>query len=148
MNKRPPTSSEHAPGAEPPPKELEQSTVRWLKAPENHDYPGARSFLSLNAKPKAVRRSLEKLQSKDCVTFRADDLLRASGSVLLPDTDPYVAKELTHIRDGEALAPCPIVRGSLGSGYLAQIADGYHRICAAYHVDPETEVPVHIADFA
>lgn len=103
-------------------------------APEPHDYPGARSFLSLNAKPKAVRRALEKLRSKDCVNFRANDLLRASGSVLLPDTDPDVAKELKSIRDDEAFAPCLIVRGSLGSGYLPQIADGYRRICAVYLV--------------
>jgi hypothetical protein len=29
-------------------------------------------------------------------------------------------------------------------GIPAQIADGYHRICASYHVDENTEIPCRI----
>jgi len=38
------------------------------------------------------------------------------------------------------------VRGRLGSGIPLQIADGYHRVCASYHVDENTDIPCCIAE--
>lgn len=119
----------------------------WLKKPQHHDYPAATSFLSLNARPKKVRRAVKKLKSVDVITFKAKDLLRATGLPLLPRDDADVAKELARIESGQPLSPCLVVRGKIAKGYLAQIADGYHRVCASYHVDEDADIPVHIADF-
>jgi hypothetical protein len=37
------------------------------------------------------------------------------------------------------------VRGDLVSGCVLQIADGYHRVCASYHTDENTDIPVVLA---
>ena len=31
-------------------------------------------------------------------------------------------------------------------GDTAQIADGYHRVCASYHIDENTDIPCHVVD--
>lgn len=125
----------------------EKLEVRWLDEAEDHNYPAAMSYLSLNAKPKAVRAALEKLRAAGVERFEAKDILRASGMELLPQDDENVVKQFERIRAGEPLSPCLIVRGNLGRGYRAQIADGYHRICASFYIDPSVQIPVHIADF-
>ena len=38
-----------------------------------------------------------------------------------------------------------LVRGDLALGHALQIADGYHRVCASYHTDENTDIPVVIA---
>jgi hypothetical protein len=37
------------------------------------------------------------------------------------------------------------VRGQLGT-YPLVVADGYHRICASYHLDEDAEIPCRLAD--
>ena len=39
-------------------------------------------------------------------------------------------------------------RVKAASGRDAIIADGYHRVCASYHTDENTDVPVRIVDLA
>ncbi|MDQ6752930.1 MAG: hypothetical protein M3017_05875 [Actinomycetota bacterium] len=107
----------------------------------------AASYLSLNAKAKAIRKALKKLESADCVSFKAKDLLRATNLPLLSRDDSDVAKELKRIRSGQPLSPCLILRGRISKGYQTQIVDGYHRICVSYHLDEDADIPVHIADF-
>ena len=38
-----------------------------------------------------------------------------------------------------------LVRGDLALGLALQIADGYHRVCASYHTDENTDIPCRIA---
>ena len=45
------------------------------------------------------------------------------------------------MRDGIALSPILLVRGDLDSGRALQIADGYHRVCASYHLSENTLIP-------
>lgn len=120
--------------------------VRWLSKPAFKDYAAARSFLSLNMKPKAVRALVKDLSTTKSVTFKAKDLLRASGLALLPRTNPDVKKELARVAAGSALSPCLIVRGRLDKGRVAQIADGYARICASNYVNEDADIPVQIID--
>lgn len=118
--------------------------VQWLANPEHDDYSAARSYLSLNAKSKTTKNALKKLAHTKRVHFKAKDLLRASNLPLLPRNNPDVAKELARVASGEPLSPCLVIRGRLEKGRVAQIADGYHRICAAYHVNGDTDIPVQI----
>jgi hypothetical protein len=46
---------------------------------------------------------------------------------------------------GKQLSPVLLVRGTLGA-YPLVIADGYHRVCAAYHTDENAEVPCKLVD--
>ena len=120
---------------------------KWLDEPQKHDYPAAASYLSLIAGPKAVRRAVKALEQADTVSFKAKDLLRAAGLPLLPADDPDVAKELGRVRAGTPLSPCLVIRGSKKAGTAARIADGYHRICASYHLSEDTVVSARIAGF-
>ena len=44
------------------------------------------------------------------------------------------------VKKGKALSPVLLVRGEIGR-YPLVVADGYHRICASYHLDEDTEIP-------
>ena len=56
--------------------------------------------------------------------------------------NPHVAADLTKIQKGVALSPILLVRGDIVAGVPLQIADGYHRVCASYHTDENTDIPV------
>jgi hypothetical protein len=77
---------------------------------------------------------------------QAKDILRAAGLPLLGMDDREVAKDLKKIDDGVALSPVLLVRGDLLSGRPLQIADGYHRVCATYHVAESAVVPCRLVD--
>lgn len=125
---------------------LEPSEVKWSPKSAKHDYPAARSYLSLVMKRKQVDRLIAHIRSQKYAHFKAKDLLRAAGLPLLPENNPDVAKELARVRAGIVLSPCLVIRGQLGKGLAAQIADGYHRICAANHINEDSEIPVQIID--
>lgn len=124
----------------------DHTTVDWLDAPEDHDYPAAESYLSLLATPERVATIVTALKSTLSVTFKAKDLLRAARLDLLPAVDVHVASDLKKIHSGKALSPVLLVRGGLGSGVALQVADGYHRICAGYLTDENTDVTCRIVD--
>jgi hypothetical protein len=39
-----------------------------------------------------------------------------------------------------------LVRGAFGSGVPLTVADGYHRICASYHLDENADIPCRLVD--
>ncbi len=86
------------------------------------------------------------LSQAPTVTQAAKDILRAAGLPLLPVDDPEVAKDVKKVAAGQALSPVLLVRGDLAAGRPLQIADGYHRVCASYHLNEDTEIPCRIAD--
>jgi hypothetical protein len=63
----------------------------------------------------------------------------------LPVDNPHVAADLRKIAAGKPLSPVLLVRGDLATGRAAQIADGYHRVCASYHTDENTDIPCRLA---
>ena len=119
--------------------------VRWLTAPEDHDYPAAASYLSLLASSSGVTALVQALKSAPTVTFKAKDVLRAARLDLLPVDNPHVASDLKKVRAGKALSPILLVRGDLATGVSLQIADGYHRVCASFHTDENTDIPCRVA---
>jgi hypothetical protein len=56
-----------------------------------------------------------------------------------------VASDLAKIKKGKQLSPILLVRGDYLAGQPLQIADGYHRVCASYHTDENTDIPVVLA---
>jgi hypothetical protein len=64
---------------------------------------------------------------------------------LLPIDNPHVASDLKKIHAGKALSPILLVRGDLITGVALQVADGYHRVCASYHTDENTDIPCRVA---
>lgn len=117
---------------------------RWKDDPEEHDYPAAHDYLCLIVDGHVATRTVHELRAAPVSRFKAKDLIRASNSTLLPVDDPHVAADLAKVARGERLSPVLLVRGSLGD-YPMVIADGFHRICASYHIDENEEIPCRIA---
>jgi hypothetical protein len=47
---------------------------------------------------------------------------------------------------GRKLSPVLVVRGCVATGRPLTVADGYHRICASYHIDEDADIPCHLVD--
>jgi hypothetical protein len=120
------------------------STVSWKSEPDAHDYPAAANYLSLLADGPEVEQVVDRLRAAEITHFKAKDILRASDLPLLPKDDPHVAADLKKVHDGRALSPVLLVRGDVRAGLRSQVADGYHRVCASYHVDENTDIPCRI----
>ncbi len=82
------------------------------------------------------------------VRRKAKDLLRASRLPLLPADDVDVAKDLKRVKRGSKLSPVLLVRGGLAADRPLTIADGYHRICAGYHLSEDQLIPCRVVDLA
>jgi hypothetical protein len=116
--------------------------VNWLEKPEAHDFPAAADYLDLLAESQTVKKLTKRLKAGTVVHKKAKDLLRAAQLSLLPADNPHVASDLAKIGQGEPLSPILVVRGDFAAGVPLQIADGYHRVCASYHTDENTDIPV------
>jgi hypothetical protein len=127
-------------------KELQMSVVTWNSAPAAHDYPAATSYLALLLKPEQVAQVVTTLGTAPIVTQKAKDILRAARLPLLPPDDVHVAADLDKVKKNIALSPILLLRGQFQGGVDLQIADGYHRVCASYHVNENTDIPCRIAD--
>jgi len=115
--------------------------VKWLPKPEKHDYQAAEYYLSLIMPAKQAAQWRRKLAAaRDDVTYRrAKDILRASQLALLGEEDKHVAADLRKAASGAALSPILLMRGD-GTHPLI-VADGYHRVCASYWLDENTDIP-------
>lgn len=117
------------------------TSVTWKRVPDDHDYPAAADYLALIAGPARVDDIVYRLRDAPIVVKKAKDILRAAALTLLPADNPHVAHDLAKVRDGHALSPVLIVRGDIDLGHPAHIADGYHRVCASFHLDENTPIP-------
>jgi hypothetical protein len=122
--------------------------VTWKNEPDEHDYPAAESYLTLLLKAAEVAMFLAAVSDAPITTQKAKDILRAARLPLLPPDDVHVASDLAKVKHGQPLSPILMLRGQFLSGVALQIADGYHRVCASYHVDANTDIPCRIADLA
>jgi hypothetical protein len=118
--------------------------VTWLDQPEAHDYDAAAAYLSLLADPDTVSKTVMALKAAKPLYRKAKDILRAANLALLPETNVRVRSDLQKISDGKKLSPTLLVRGNGPKGVNLQIADGYHRVCASYLTDENTDIPCHL----
>jgi hypothetical protein len=116
--------------------------VKWLEKPEAHDFPAAADYLDLLADAQTVKKLTKKLKAGSVTHKKAKDILRAAQLRLLDVDNPHVATDLAKIKDGQPLSPILLVRGDFRTGVALQVADGYHRVCASYHTDENTDIPV------
>ena len=116
------------------------TSEHWKNEPEKQDYPAAHNYLSLLVDPREAKKTAKALAGDpDTARYKAKDILRAAGLPLLPLDDPEVAKDLAKVKAGTKLSPVLLVRGD-----PLWVADGYHRICASYHLDEDAEIPCRI----
>ena len=113
-----------------------------MSEPEAKDYGAARSYLSLLVGPGKAAKLAKALRArKELSHFAARDILRASGLPLLAAEDPEVAHDLKKVVDGVKLSPVLLVLGQ-----PLWVADGYHRVCASYHLGETLEIPCRAVD--
>ncbi|MFZ0666281.1 MAG: hypothetical protein WAM97_11025 [Acidimicrobiales bacterium] len=118
----------------------------WKGEPDEHDYPAATDYLSLITDPSAAESLVRELKAAPLIHRKAKDLLRASSLPLLAEDNPHVALDLRKVRKGEKLSPVLLVRGAYTSGVALTIADGYHRVCASFHLDENADIPCRLID--
>ncbi len=123
-------------------KTKSKSAIRWLKEPEEHDYPAALSYLRLSYPSKAAKGFVKKLESASVTQFKSKDIFRASGLSLLGVSNSHVEKDRRKIAAGTALSPLLLVRDPTRGTVI--IADGYHRLCAVYSVNEDALIPCKI----
>jgi hypothetical protein len=113
--------------------------IRWLDDPEDKDYLAAHSYLSLVIPPDSLSKAIAELRSAPVGHWAAKDLLRAASlPPLKAKQSAEVAEKLEKIRDGVPISPILLVGGIRD---FMVIADGYHRVSAAYRVDEDAQVP-------
>jgi hypothetical protein len=108
--------------------------LRWKKDVDQHDYAAASSYLSIRFGESQAEKVAAELRKLPVITRRANDILRATGRVPLPLSDPGVMKDLKKVLSGEKLSPILVAE--------ADVADGYHRLSLAYALDPYAVVPL------
>ena len=117
-------------------------TITWLSQPEKHDYPAAKSFLSLLYRKPQTRTYVRKLRQALVSEYTAKDIFRASGLSQLGRSNSHVERDRHKITSGQALSPLLLIRDP-GNGKVL-IADGYHRLCAVYSYDEDAIIPCKI----
>ncbi|MGA8014787.1 MAG: hypothetical protein WCB85_02585 [Candidatus Dormiibacterota bacterium] len=116
----------------------------WKDQPDEHDFPAAADYLSLVLEPKAVSAKVAALQAAPLTHRKAKDLLRASRLPPLPPDNLHVRKDLAKVDGGQLLSPVLLLRGDMETDVPLIVADGYHRICASYHLDEDADIPCRI----
>jgi hypothetical protein len=120
--------------------------VKWMKKPEKHDYDAAASYLGLVMDSGRARQLADRLKNTEASVFKAKDILRASQLDLLGKTNLHVKSDLAKIAAGQEISPILLVRTGKGAPGRLVVADGYHRVCASYWTDENTDIPCHIVD--
>jgi hypothetical protein len=129
------------------PKASKAVAKLWKAEPDEHDFPAARSYLSLVLADDKLDGLIDAFRGADTALYKAKDLLRASGLALLPINNFHVQLDLKKIKRGQPLSPVLLLRGNaLAGNRPLEIADGYHRICASYYTNEDTDIPCRIID--
>jgi len=119
-----------------------ETEIKWLADPEDHDYPAAGSYLSLLYDDASVEKYVDQLRKASMSKFKAKDIFRASGLSLLGISNSHVEHDREKVLAGQSLSPLLLVRAKSNQAVI--IADGYHRMCAVYSFDEDALIPCKI----
>jgi hypothetical protein len=116
--------------------------IKWLKDPEDHNYPAALSYLSLIYDEGTATKIVDDLRAAPISQFKAKDIFRSSSLSLLGVSNSHVDKDRKKIKKGASLSPILLVKDTTNGKVV--IADGYHRMCAVYSFDEDAVIPCKI----
>lgn len=117
----------------------------FLAQPAAKDYVGARAYLGLIMPDVYADKAIALLKKAPVQQFRATDLARGGRLGLVDKKDPGVQKAMDEMQSGEPTSPVLIVQGMADTESNMAIADGFHRIHAAYYIDPDMLVSAKVA---
>ena len=121
--------------------------ISWIEAPEDQDYTGALSYLSLLSDPKIAAKLVKKFESAAIIPVKAKDVIRAAGLTPLSRDNFHVNRDLKKIENSIPLSPILLVRGNGSRAVPLIIADGYHRACAIYVFGEDSDIRARIIDW-
>ena len=116
--------------------------ITWLTKPEDHDYQASLYYLSLIFDNKSAKKLVKALRKASMMSFKAKDIFRSSGLSLLGISNGHVEKNTKKLQAGIRLPPLLLVRDDKQRRLI--IADGYHRLCSAYLIDEDSDIPCKI----
>ena len=116
--------------------------ISWKNKPEKEDYASAEEYLALLYDEKKAAKLVSRLKKGRTTTFAAKDIFRASHLPLLDISNAQVKADHKKIVGNKKLAPLLLVRHNTTAQTI--IADGYHRLCAAYSLDEDAPTPCKI----
>ena len=116
--------------------------IKWLPKPADKDYPAAESFLTLLFSPKRASSLVKKLRKASTTAFLAKDILRASETPIDQVQAYDWVKENAEMQKGTLVSPLLLIRQNTGGRLI--VADGFHRLCAAFARDQDVQVPCKI----
>ena len=111
------------------------TALTWAGAPTVDDVVDAAWFLTLLDVHAAVA------VDPDQRFYPAKDLLRAARLPVLPKDNAGVRKWSERLHDRVTIPPVLLLAGTLDRPLI--LAEGYHRVCAAYLRDEATPVACH-----
>ena len=109
--------------------------INWKSKPEKEDYASAKEYLALLYHEKKAAKLVSRLKKCRTMTFAAKDIFRASHLPLLDISNAQVKADHKKIVGNKKLSPLLLVRHDTTAQTI--IADGYHRLCAAYSLDED-----------
>jgi hypothetical protein len=112
--------------------------IKWRKKAALGNIKAAGEYLTLILSRSEVEVAMRRMQKEreSIQNFKAKDILRASNTQLLPETNEDVDAEFRKIQKYELMHPLLLVR-KVDKLY---IADGFHRLCAAYYLNKNEEI--------
>ena len=116
--------------------------INWKSKPEKGDYASGEEYLALLYDEKKAAKLVSRLKKGRTMTFPAKDIFRASRLPLLDISNAQVKADHKKIIGNKKLSPLLLVRHDTTAQTI--IADGYHRLCAAYSLDEDAPIPCKI----
>ena len=110
-------------------------SITWQDDANPDDYEAAGHYLALVDIQKNIDKTLADLRAGAIVEYKATDLLRAAQLIVPKADDRPTREQIKKIKHGEPVSPVLLVR--VPSLRKVIVADGFHRICAAYRIDPD-----------
>ena len=110
-------------------------SITWQDDANPDDYEAAGHYLALVDNQKNIDKTLADLKAGTIVEYKATDLLRAAQLIVPKADDRPTREQIKKIRHGEPVSPVLLVRVPALRKVI--VADGFHRICAAYRIDPD-----------
>ena len=110
-------------------------SITWQDDANPDDYEAAGHYLALVDTQKNIDKTLADLKAGTIVEYKATDLLRAAQLIVPKADDRPTREQIKKIKHGEPVSPVLLVRVPALKKVI--VADGFHRICAAYRIDPD-----------
>ena len=118
----------------------------WQLEPDDHDFPAARTYLSLICSPSLAAKLVKLLEAAPTSTLPGEGSPSRQSPSSSRGEQQARGADLQKVHDGNKLSPILLVRGRFEKNRDLVIADGYHRVCASYWLDENSLIPCRIVD--